>query len=111
MSFNKLLISIVIFSVSLPIFIWLESGFAIKSAHDLIKPFIFSLSLAVSFNNFYKRILLIFSLILLGIMIFLYLLWKIDLSNWFGSLGFGILTIYVLGYIPELFKKGYVEKI
>lgn len=111
MKISKILAFIIILIVSLPVFMWLESGFSIKSPLDLIKPLIFSLSASISFVNFYKRLLLITSLILLTIMVFLYLIWKIDLSNWFGSLGFGMLTIYVAGYFSELIKKGFVEKI
>lgn len=111
MKINKLLIAVIILFVSFPIFIWLESGFAIKTPIDLIKPVIFSISLAASFGNFYKRILLTISLILLSFMVVFYLLWKIDLSNWFGSLGLGVLAIYIFGYLPQLIKKGFVEKI
>lgn len=111
MKINKLLLSILILIISFPIFMWLESGFSIKSFLDLIKPLIFSFSASISFINFYKKFLLIFSLSLLIIMVFFYLIWKIDLSNWFGSLGFGMLIIYVVGYFPQLFKKGYVEKL
>lgn len=111
MKIRKILVSIIIFIVTLPLFVWLESGFSIKSPIDLIKPLCFSFSATFSYMNFYRKFLLISSLFLLTIMVFFYLIWKIDLSNWFGSLGFGMLIIYVAGYFPQLLKKGYIEKL
>lgn len=111
MKLSKILVAIMILIISFPIFIWLENGFSVKSSLDLVKPIVFSFSAAFSYMNFYRKFLLISSLFLLTIMIFFYLIWKIDLSNWFGSLGFGILIIYTLGFIPQLLKKGYIEKL
>lgn len=111
MKASRTLFLIIILLISFPIFIWLESGFSIKSVVDLINPFIFTTSLVLSIGNFFRRILLTCAFILLIIMVAFYLFWQIDISSWLGSLGMGILTIYVLGYLPDLVKKGYVEKI
>lgn len=111
MKLSKILVTIMILIISLPIFIWLENGFSVKSSLDLVKPVIFSFSAVFCYMNFYRKFLLISSLFLLTIMVFFYLIWKIDLSNWFGSLGFGLLVIFTLGYIPQLLKEGYVEKL
>ena len=108
---NKFLTSILIFLISLPIFIWLESGLAIKSFVYLVRPLIFASSLAVFITPHFRKFLLIISLSLLGLMIIFYLFWQIDISNWLGSLGIGLLTIYVIEHISGLIKKGYVEKL
>jgi len=111
MKTNKLLIFILVYIVSLPIFIWLESGFVIRSMADFIKPLLFSLSLVISLSDFYRKYLLITSLTFLGLMVVFYLFWKIDIANFFGSVGIGILTISFLGYFPKLLKNGFVEKL
>ncbi|MDP3973620.1 MAG: hypothetical protein Q8P92_02180 [Candidatus Daviesbacteria bacterium] len=111
MRVNKLILSIIIFIISLPIFIWLESGFAIKSATDFVKPLIFSASLVISSVRFYKHYLLIISLTLLFLMVIFYLFWQIPTADWLGSVGIGMFTIYIIGYLPELIRKGYVEKL
>lgn len=111
MKLSKILIAIMILIISFPIFIWLENGLAIKGSSDLIKPVIFSFSASFAYINFKRRLLLILSMIMLFIMVIFYLFWQIDLANWFGSLGFGMLVIYTLGHIPQLLKKGYVEKL
>lgn len=111
MKINKFLLVFFIFFISLPVFIWLESGFFIKTINDIIKPLIFSTSLVISIANFYRNYLLRISFTLLFLMVIFYLFWQIPASEWFGSVGLGILTVYVLGHIPQLIKKGYIEKI
>lgn len=96
--------SIIIFVVSLPLFIFLELGFKVVSVFDLIFPFIFSIVAAISVYKIYRRYLFIISFLLFAFMVVFYLFWQMDLSNWFGSLGIGILTITMLSHIPELMK-------
>ena len=104
--FLKLFVSI--FSVA---FFWgLESGFTLRDGDELIKSIIFAVSLFVSLFATYKKFILWISIVLLLIMILLYLLWQIPLSNMFGSIGFGMFLIFILSYIPDLIKKGFVEK-
>ncbi len=111
MKLDKTFSIFLIFLLSLPVFIWLETGFSINSASDLIKPAIFGLSLTSSLNNIRRRVFLIFSLGLFGLMVLFYLFWQIEVSNWFGSLGFGILLAYFIGLLPEITKKGFIEKL
>lgn len=47
---------------------------------------------------------------MLILMIFLYLVDQLNLSNIIGSAGFAILIITLLTYLPELIKKGCLEK-
>lgn len=111
MNLKKLLIYILIFIVSLPVFIWLETSFKINSIFDLIRPLIFSVSLVISLRNIFRKFILAISLIFLGLMIIAYLFWQITLANWIGSLGFGILILVCITYISELLKKGSVNKL
>lgn len=102
--------SLIIFFISFVIFVFLETGFKIRSAFGVVYPLIFSICTAVSINKIYRNYLIITSFLLLLIMVILYLFWQMDLSNWFGSLGIGIFTIAVLANIPELIKKGNIER-
>ena len=111
MRINKFLMGVLIFSISMPVFIWLETGFAVKTWYDLVKPLIFSISLVVSLANLFKIYLLSISLSLLFLMVLFYLFWQIPVSDWFGSVGVGILITYFLGNIPQLIKRGYLEKL
>lgn len=58
-----------------------------------------------------RKYSLILSLSSLFLMIVFYLIGQLDTANWFGSLGFGLLVITVIFYLPELFKKGYINKL
>ena len=46
---------------------------------------------------------------MLILMIFLYLVDQLNLSNIIGSAGFAILIITLLTYLPELIKNGYLK--
>lgn len=104
--FLKLFISI----ISIGFFWGLESGFKLRNGDELIKSIIFAGSLFITLTGTYKKFILWVSILLLGIMIIFYLLWQIPLSSFFGSIGFGMLLIFILSYLPDLIKKGFVEK-
>lgn len=77
-----------------------------------LQSFIFSATLTVSiirpswrFKLFYLGLFFIF------LMVIFYLFGRLALSNSFASIGIGILIIVSLTYLPELFKKGFVEKL
>lgn len=77
-----------------------------------IQSIIFSICAGiVVFYPKYKSKLISGSFVLLLIMVIFYLFAAIKLANSIGSLGFGILTITVMSYIPTIFKKGYIEKL
>lgn len=88
----------------------LESGFQLRNGDEFIKSIVFAASLFMVLSNKHKEIVLWISIFLLLIMIFFYLLWQIPLASMFGSIGFGIFVIYVFSFIPNLIKKGFVEK-
>ena len=57
-----------------------------------------------------RKYLLIASFALLLLMIFFYLIGQLDTSNWLGSLGFALLIVTIVSYLPQLFKRGYIDK-
>lgn len=92
-------------------FNFLEYGFS----WDRVDKFIFPALLAVvAVLNFFiprtRRYFLVLSFGLLAIMVVLYLIDQLSLSTQVGSFGFAVLILIVISYIPELIKKGYIEK-
>lgn len=105
--FPKLLVSI----ISVAVFWWLESGFALRNGDELIKSVIFAVSLFIVLTPGYRKLILWTALSLLGVMVILYLSGRIALSSTAGSIGFGMLLVFMLGFLPDLIKKGFVEKL
>lgn len=102
---------IIIFVVSMVVFFLLEYESSLVKLNSLIQPFLFAatLSICITKPNFRKKLLLI-SLMFLMIMVFIYLFNNINLANWTGGLGFGMLVVIISTYIPELIKRGHIEK-
>lgn len=102
---------VIIFIVSVFVFSFLEFESTLGKIDSLIQPLVFAatLSICLSLPRFKKFILLI-SLSFLMVMIVTYVFSQINLSNWIGGLGFGMLVITVATYLPELIKRGYIEK-
>lgn len=93
------------------IFWWLESGFSIRDGGEPWKSSIFGFSLFLAMIKRTRIYLLWTSLILLVIMVLFYMFWKIPWAATFGSIGLGILAIFLIGLLPELIKRGFIEKI
>lgn len=108
---ETLLLKICLSLASVGLFWALESGFSLRNGDELLKSIIFAFSLFIALTNKFKKFLLKIATIMLVIMVILYLFWQIPLSGFFGSIGFGILSIFVLSYIPDLVRKGYIEKL
>lgn len=107
---NKISLASVTGLILVLLFTILSSGLDFSGA-NLIQPVVFATMATLCF--FYpslRRYILIVALVLLILMVFTYLINKLDLSNWVGSLGFGILAILVFSYTPQLIKKGFIEK-
>lgn len=93
------------------IFTLLNLGVSINQVSQVIQPLIFAFSVVICiFSPKYKKNIIQLSLGLLLFMIFTYLFNLADISNWVGALGFGMLFIAVFSYLPQLIKKGYIEK-
>ena len=110
MNLKKFIIQSVVFLLSLPVFFWLESGFVSKGGVDLVRPLIFAAALTIFMNQNLRKYLLTIALSLLSLMVPFYLFWQMDISNWVGSLGVGLLAIYIIEYFPKLIKNGFIDK-
>lgn len=107
----KVVLGVIIFIVSLFVFSFLEFESSLGKIDSLIQPLIFAATLSIGLClPRFKKIILLISLSFLMVMIFTYVFNQINLSNWIGSLGFGMLVITVATYLPELIKRGYIEK-
>lgn len=107
---NGAFIKIIIFVISIPVFLFLETGLNFDNLLSLSKPFIFALGICLAFDFRYRKFLLLSSSLLFLGMIFFYLFWQLTIAALLGSIGFGLLIIYTIGLLPILFKKGYIEK-
>lgn len=108
---NKMLIAPVMVIILTFMFIILDSGLDIKQLNLLIQPLIFAVVATISFLfESYRKLLLFFSATVLSLMVIIYLFNQLDLANWVGSLGFGMLVIILFSYLPILVKKDSIEK-
>lgn len=109
--FKKIIIAPILTIIFTFIFHLLSFELETNSVNRIIQPLIFSITLVIGilFSTF-RKVVIIISLILLLLMILTYLFNILDFSNWLGSLGFGMLFITIMTYLPEFIKKGYIEK-
>lgn len=107
----KLLIWVsLLFTATFIIFTFLDIGLTFDNPIKLINPVLFAGSLIIAiFLPLYRRFLLYGSVVLLICMAIFYLFNQLELANWIGSLGFGILVITIVSYCPNFIKKGYIE--
>ncbi len=106
---NKIVIKFFISTISIAFFWGLESGFTQRNGYELIKSIIFASSFFIVLTKKYKQYILWISTFLLISMIILYLLWQIQLSDLLGSIGFGMFFIFILSYLPDLVRIGFVK--
>ena len=112
MSESKKIILFIIYTLILAfVFAVLDNGFSIEPISVLIQPIIFGIigGTSIMYKNL-RRSIIILSLILLILMIVVYLFNLFELANLIGSLGFGILSVTIATYIPDLIRKGFIEK-
>lgn len=103
--------SLILFLIGIFIFTILDVGGEVEQIGQVVQPILYAVILVIStqFKKFRKNILF-FSFILFGTMIIFYLLKRVEISDWIARLGFGMLFITIFSYLPQLIKKGYVEK-
>lgn len=91
-------------------FFWmLNSGFSFDSWISLFQTILFTLITITLFSrSWLKNVFIVLAMVLLIIMVIFFTLNLIDIANFFGSLGFGILLISSLFYLPELIKHGHI---
>lgn len=92
-------------------FYWLfNSGLRTDVWDQILQNLVFTiLTIVLIFKPSLKTISMFISLILLIFMVIFFVLDNITIANSFGSLGFGILIISGLFYIPKLLKYGYIK--
>ncbi len=99
---------LVIFTI---IFIVLNVGMNITGVDQIIQPVTFATTLTICFLfSYYRKYLMATSIVLLILLVFTYLLGILVVSDWVGSLGFGMLVIISFSYLPQFITRGYVEK-
>lgn len=101
--------AVIIFVVSLLIFVILEYGQIKISIKELLQPVVFaSTVLAIFLNVKLRQSILWISIALISLMVILYFFNLLSSSNWVGSLGVGILVIVIFSYCPQLIKNGHI---
>lgn len=103
----KLIFSILSFGV----FYILEYGFTFDNPNKFLIPLLLSvLTMIMLFRPDLKH----YSLILVGICLVLMILASIfnllNFANILGSFGFSLLIVTIFLYLPQIIKKGHVEK-
>jgi len=88
-----------------------EYGFKWNRPEKFIYPVILMILTLVTFlKPTLRKFFLTWSLVILLLMIFLYLVDEIDMANIVGSFGFILLIIVVTSYMPQIIKSGFIEK-
>lgn len=106
---KKTIKSIILFILVFGFFLVFNSGLKFNSWESLFQTFIFTLLTQILiFHPWLKKGFIILSLILFIFMVIFFTLDFISVANFFGSLGFGILIISSLFYIPKILKYGYI---
>lgn len=110
---NKKIIFILIISViSFVIFSGIEFEPLNQVTSKYLQAFIFSATLAISFiKPLWKLKLFYLGFFFIFLMVTFYLFGRLALSNSLASIATGMLFIVALTYLPEIFKKGFVEKL
>lgn len=108
----KIITAIIVLIISFLTFNILEYELLYSLGNKYILSSFFSLGL--TFALFIPKLrfkLIILSFILLFLTTFLYLAGQMGLANFLASGGIGLMALVLFSYLPEIFKKGYVEKL
>lgn len=93
------------------IFYVLEYGTTWDNPGKFLKPILLSgFTVTMLFQQKLRRYIFIFSIICLLLMAVMSVFNWSDLSNNIGSFGFSLLVVTVFLYLPQIIKKGHVEK-
>lgn len=99
------------FTIFLTTFYILEHGFTLDSPDKFLKPFLLSiLTTIMLFKPNFKRYILFLVGICLVLMILASLFNLLSFSKIMGEFGFSLLIITIVLYIPQLIKKGQIER-
>lgn len=101
-------------NVMLPLFVFgffllFNSGLKFDDWSSISQTLVFTLSTLLLINKpWLKKAFVILSIILFIFMVVFFTLDFINIANFFGSLGFGILIISGIFYLPQLLKYGHI---
>lgn len=100
-----------ILAISLGIFYLLEYGFELNSWDKLLIPFLLSTVVVIMlFKPNSKRYILFLTGISFVLMILAYFFNLVNFSSLIGNFGFSLLIVTIFLYLPQIIKKGHVEK-
>ncbi len=100
------------FLLATPIIFFITTGFLTDSWGKIFQ--VFTLGLVFSFEiamPSYRRYALFLALLFTILMFILSVVSITFLSVWFGSTAFGIVLLTFITYMPDFFKRGYLDKL
>ncbi len=109
---KKIIFIFILFISSFFLFNLMEFELLNQSMNKYLQSLIFSIVLVVAVFGPKVRAKLPYAVfLLLLVSVLLYILNQLSLSNSFASIGIGMLLLIMLSYLPEIIKKGFVEKL
>ncbi len=106
---KKVIKKIILYSFVFGFFLILNSGFKFDPWDSLFQTLFFTLmTLLLISKPVLKRTFIILSVIFFVIMVVFFIFDLINVANFFGSLGFGVLIISGLFYLQRLLKYGHL---
>ncbi len=107
----RLLLKLFLATFSFGVFYILEYGFNFDSYNKLLTPFLLStLTMIMLFRPDFKRYSLILTGVCLVLMILLSIFNLLNFANVLGSFGFSLLIVTIFLYLPQIVKKGHIER-
>src|SRR5258708_3149827 len=106
---QKLIFFTIIYIINLMVFFFINTGFASdyqwENLQTLILATAFSLCL---FWHSLRRYILLLAVFFIFLMVILYTVNLMNLSNAFGSTAFGLVMLVLVSYLPKLIQNGYI---
>lgn len=110
----KVIKTTLLFILVLFFFWFINSGFDPDLSYSHLQTLIFTIITVILIKrSSFKLFTILLATVLLVVMVLLtaFSLRTVETADFFGSLGFGILMISAVFYIPQLVKQGFVKKL
>lgn len=103
---------IVVYIANLVVLFLVNTGFEADIWWEDVQTIILAsgFSLGIFWAQLRKFILLL-STVFIFVMVILYILKQFEMANLFGSTAIGLFFLSLICYLPQLVRKGYIEKI
>lgn len=109
---KKKLKFLLILALAAPVLFFFNTGFSNDSAWKTSQTIGFSIAFSLSLIwPFSRKYFLILSAVLLVIMVVVFIFGQAGWAEIFGSSSFGLAVLILIIYLPQIIKKGYVEKL